>query len=49
MGRGATLAGEKAAFEATFTAEPFVSMTGKTRVSSMMLAMLLNPHFLLRK
>jgi hypothetical protein len=49
MGRGGSLADEKATFLTTFAADgsPFVTATPKERVSSMFVAMLLNPHFLL--
>ena len=49
MGRGGSVAEDKASFLTTFAADgsPFVTATPKERVSSMFLAMLLNPHFLL--
>jgi hypothetical protein len=49
MGRGSTLAEEKAAFEAEFAADgsPWVTEAPEERLASMMLVMLLNPHFLL--
>jgi hypothetical protein len=49
MGRGGSLADEKATFLTTFAADgsPFVTATPKDRVSGMFVALLLNPHFLL--
>jgi hypothetical protein len=51
MGYGGTLAPEKAAFEAEFATEgsPTVTASPSDRVADMMLALLLNPHFLLAK
>jgi hypothetical protein len=51
MGRGGSLATEKAAFETAFAADgaPDVTSPPKERVANMTLAMLLNPHFLLVK
>jgi hypothetical protein len=49
MGRGGSLADEKATFLTTFAADgsPFVTAAPKDRVGSMFVAMLLDPHFLL--
>jgi hypothetical protein len=49
MGRGGSLADDKASFLTTFAADgsSFVSAAPNERVSSMFVAMLLNPHFLL--
>jgi hypothetical protein len=51
MGVGGTLAAERAAFETEFAADgsPDVLAAPKERVTNMVLAMLLNPHFLLAK
>jgi hypothetical protein len=51
MGHGSTLAAERAAFLAEFAADgaPALAATPAARVTDMMLAMLLNPHFLLSK
>jgi hypothetical protein len=49
MGRGGSLADDKGTFLTTFAADgsSFVTASPKDRVSSMFVAMLLNPHFLL--
>jgi hypothetical protein len=51
MGRGGSLAEEKEAFLVRFAADgsPFIAAPAKDRVRSMLVAMLLNPHFLLAK
>lgn len=51
MGRGASLAAERAAFVAEFAKDgsPWVAATAKDRVTGMFLTMTLNPHFLLAK
>jgi hypothetical protein len=51
MGRGGSLAEEKAAYLATFAADAstFVGAAPADRVRSMVLVLLLNPHFLLSK
>lgn len=51
MGIGGTLAAERAAFETQFGADgaPAVSASPADRVTSMMIGLLLNPHFLLAK
>jgi hypothetical protein len=51
MGRGGSLAEEKAAFVTTFAANDSAYLSGiqAERVSAMFQAMLLNPHFLLQR
>src|SRR5262249_32313022 len=51
MGIGGSLAGERDAFIGTFATDgaSFVTMAPDARVSAMTVALMLNPHFLLKK